>query len=133
MRDDVQLDTYLVLCERHIDKDVTDEDKHNAQHSERQSLSIVMEVLGNIHIIQSDQCIEILLLDLHVSQLSHLHHQLHFLLFSKCLIHKDVFEVVSLLGVDLEVLLVLIPLLLLLFHFFIVLRVFISILLSIIV
>ena len=64
-----------------------------------------MEVLGDIHIIQSNECVKILFFDLHVPQLPYFHHQLHFLLVSKGLIHQDVLDVL-LLRVDLKVVLV---------------------------
>lgn len=95
----------MILSERHIDENISNENEHNSQDSERQSLSVVMEVLGDIHIIQSNECVKILFFDLHVPQLPYFHHQLHFLLVSKGLIHKDVLDVL-LLRVDLKVVLV---------------------------
>ena len=63
-----------------------------------------MEVFCNVHIVKTDQRIEIFLLDLNVSQLTDFHHQLHLLLVSQGLVDQDVLDIVSLLRMDLEVL-----------------------------
>ena len=63
----------MVLRERHVDEDVADEDKHDAENSERQRLRVVMEVLRDVHIIQPDQCIKVLFFDLDVSELPDFH------------------------------------------------------------
>lgn len=52
-----------------------------------------MEVLGNIHIIKPNQRIKILLLDLDVPELAHLHQQLHFLLLFQGLIDQDILNI----------------------------------------
>lgn len=72
--DHIKLDRDLVLSERHVDEDVSDEDQHYAKHCKWQSLRVVVEVLGDVHVIKSDQSIEVFLLDLHMAELANLHH-----------------------------------------------------------
>lgn len=93
----------MILSERHIDEDISNEYEHYSQDCEGQGLSVVMEVLRNIHVIESNECIEVLFFYLNVPQLPNFHHQLHFLLVSQGVIHQDVLDVL-LLGVDLKVL-----------------------------
>lgn len=92
--DYVQLYRDLVLGETHIDEDIANEYQHDPQDSEGQCLSVVMEVFGNVHVVQSDQGIKVLLFDLHIPQLSHLHHQLDLLLLSKRLENQKFFKVI---------------------------------------
>jgi len=67
LRQDVQLDRHLILSKRHIYEDIADEDEHDAEYRERQRLRVVVEVLCDVHVIQTNQCVEVLLLNLHMS------------------------------------------------------------------
>ena len=102
---DIQLNTDLILSERHVDEDISDENQHDAQNCERQSFRVVVEVLRYVHVVKPNEGIEVLFFDLDVPQLSDLHHQLHFLLVPQSLVHQDVLNVLFL-GVDLEVILI---------------------------
>lgn len=93
MRNHIHFNAHLVLGKTHVDEDVSNEDQHDAQHGEGQSLSVVMEVLTYVDVIQSNESIEVLLLDGDMSQLSHLHHQLSLLLVSESIVHQLVFNV----------------------------------------
>jgi len=55
-----------------------------------------VEILGDVHVVEADQSVEILFFYLDVAEFPHLHHQLHFLLVSKSLVNKDVLDVLSL-------------------------------------
>ena len=97
------MNTNLILRKRHVDKDITNKDQHDAQHCERKCLRIVMEILRNVHIVKTNESVEVLLFDLDMSELTNFHHELHLFLVSQSLINKDVLDVFSL-GVDLEIL-----------------------------
>ena len=72
LRHDVQLHRDLVLRKGHVDEDVADEDQHDPEHRERQSLSVVVEVARDVHIVEPDERVEVLFFDLNVPQLLYL-------------------------------------------------------------
>lgn len=87
--------TYLISCKGHIDEDITDEDQHYAKNCEWKCLSVVVEVLGNIHVIESNQGIKVFLFYLNITQFSYFHYKLLFLLLSKRLVDKNILNVCS--------------------------------------
>ena len=51
LRNNIKLNTDLILSEWHVDENVSNKNKHDPQHCKWQRLSIVMEILGNVHVI----------------------------------------------------------------------------------
>lgn len=74
LRNDIHGQTYLVLSKRHIDEDIPNENEQNAKYSKRQCFWIVVEILSDVHVIESDERIKVLLFDLDMSQLLDFHH-----------------------------------------------------------
>ena len=54
LRNDVQLDWYLVLSERHVDEDVADEDQHDTEDCKWKRFRVVVEILGDVHVVEAD-------------------------------------------------------------------------------
>jgi len=47
-------DTNLIFGKGHVDENITDEDQHYSEDREWQGLSVIVKVLSNIDIIESD-------------------------------------------------------------------------------
>ena len=92
----------MILCKGHIDKQISNVNQHNTEDCEGQSFSVIMEVLCNVHVIQSDNGIEILFFDLHMSEFSYFHQKLCFLGLSKSLVDKHILNTFQFLLMNFE-------------------------------
>ena len=76
LRGYVELQRDHVLSEAHVDEQIAYEDQEDAQDGVWQSLWVVVEVPCHIHVVDSDQRIEVPLFDLHEAQFFHFEQQL---------------------------------------------------------
>ena len=63
-----------------------------------------MEVLGDVHVIESDERIKVLLFDLDMSQLLDFHHKFILLLVTESLVNQNVFDIILLFAMDRKIL-----------------------------
>ena len=87
--------TNLIPSKGHVDEYITDKYQHDAEDGEWKRFCVVVKVLGNVHVVQSNQSIEVFLFYLDISKLPDFTHELLFLLFSQRLVYQNVFNMCS--------------------------------------